>query len=62
MQAQAQPRYACACIIEHGAEVAHPQVLAARDVLLFAQKKRILDLPTAYPVHAAGLDRKEQVR
>jgi penicillin-binding protein 2 len=56
------PRYACACIIEHGAEVAHPQVLAARDVLLFAQKRRTVDQPTAYPLHAAAVDRKEQVR
>ncbi len=47
-----QPRYACVCIVEHGA-VGHPQVLMARDILLFAQKRRTLDLPTAYPLKAA---------
>ena len=58
----ATPRFACACIIEHGAEVAHPQVVAARDVLTFAMKRGTLDLPTAYPVHAAALDRPGVVR
>jgi penicillin-binding protein 2 len=56
------PRYACACIIEHGAEVAHPQVVAARDVLTFAMKRGTLDMPTAYPLHAASLDRPRTVR
>ncbi len=48
----AQPRYACACIVEHNAPP-HPQVQVARDVLLFAQKRDILSLKTAYPVSAA---------
>lgn len=48
----AQPRYACACIVEHNAPP-HPQVQVARDVLLFAQKRDVLGLKTAYPVSAA---------
>ena len=47
-----QPRYACACIVEHGSD-GHPQVLMARDILLFTQKRDPLKLPTAYPVKAA---------
>jgi penicillin-binding protein 2 len=52
----ASPRYACACITEH-ASIGHPQVTAVRDILLFAQKRRSLDMPTAYPVHSAALER-----
>lgn len=48
----AQPRYACACIVEHGSD-GHPQVQIARDVLLFAQQRDVLKLPTAYPLSAA---------
>ena len=55
------PRYACACIIEHGSD-GHPQVLAVRDVLHFAQKRGTLDLPTAYPVRAASLNSGKAVR
>jgi penicillin-binding protein 2 len=51
-----QPRYACACMIEHGAVAAHPQVQIARDVLLFAQQRKVAELPTAYPIHAAAID------
>ncbi|MBI3677743.1 MAG: penicillin-binding protein 2 [Proteobacteria bacterium] len=51
-----QPRYACVCMIEHGAVGAHPQVQIARDVLLFAQQRNSAQLPTAYPVNAAGID------
>ena len=47
-----QPRYACATVVEHGA-LGHPQVQMARDILLFAQQRDPLKLPTAYPVHAA---------
>lgn len=47
-----QPRYACACIVEHNA-APHLQVQVARDVLLFAQQYRLADKPTSYPVHAA---------
>jgi penicillin-binding protein 2 len=50
----AQPKYACACIVEHGA-VGHPQVLMARDILLFTQKRDPLNMPTAYPIKAASL-------
>jgi penicillin-binding protein 2 len=46
------PRYACSCIVEHGSD-GHPQVTAARDILLFTQKRDPLKLPTAYPVKAA---------
>ncbi|MDE2182747.1 MAG: penicillin-binding protein 2 [Alphaproteobacteria bacterium] len=47
-----QPRYACACIVEHNA-APHIQVQAARDILLFAQQRNLLQTPTGYPVHAA---------
>jgi penicillin-binding protein 2 len=50
----AQPKYACACIVEHGA-VGHPQVLMTRDILLFTQKRDPLSRPTAYPIKAAAL-------
>ena len=50
----AQPKYACACIVEHGSD-GHPQVLMARDILLFTQKRDPLGLPTAYPIKAAAL-------
>lgn len=48
-----EPRYACACIVEHNAPP-HPQVQIARDVLVFAQQRGTLQLPTAYPVKAAS--------
>jgi penicillin-binding protein 2 len=51
----AQPKYACACIVEHGSD-GHPQVLAARDILLFTQKRDPLKMPTAYPLKAADSD------
>ncbi len=51
------PRYACACIVEHGSD-GHPQVLIARDVLLFTQKRGSLNLPTAYPLKAAEAGRR----
>jgi penicillin-binding protein 2 len=46
------PRYACACIVEHGSD-GHPQVQIVRDVLLFTQKRDPIKLPNAYPVNAA---------
>jgi penicillin-binding protein 2 len=51
----AQPKYACACIVEHGSD-GHPQVLAARDILLFTQKRDPLKMPDAYPLKAADSD------
>ncbi len=48
----AAPRYALACIVEHGA-LGHPQVQIAHDVLLFAQKRNPLGMRTAYPTNAA---------
>jgi penicillin-binding protein 2 len=48
-----QPRYACACVTEHASD-GHPQVEAARDILLYAQKRDPLKLPTAYPLRAAA--------
>jgi penicillin-binding protein 2 len=48
-----QPRYACACIVEHHSD-GHPQVIVARDTLLYAQKRDILRRPTAYPLKAAS--------
>ena len=50
----AQPKYACACVVEHGSD-GHPQVLMARDILLFTQKRDPLSKPPAYPVKAAAL-------
>ncbi|MGH6829152.1 MAG: penicillin-binding protein 2 [Rhizomicrobium sp.] len=50
----AAPKYACACIVEHGSD-GHPQVLATRDILLFTQKRDPLSLPTAYPIKQAAL-------
>jgi penicillin-binding protein 2 len=48
----AQPRYACACVVEHNAPP-HPQVQVARDVLLYAQQRDVLGRRTAYPLNAA---------
>ncbi len=51
------PRYALSIIIEHGAVPAHPHVQMARDILLFAQQRDPLKLPTAYPpFHAATIN------
>jgi len=51
------PRYACAVIIEHGGLGSHPHVQMARDILLYAQQRDPVMLPTAYPLHAAGAAR-----
>jgi penicillin-binding protein 2 len=48
-----QPRYALACIVEHGSAEGHPQVEIARDVLLFAQTRNPLGMHAAYPTNAA---------
>ena len=48
-----RPRYALSIIIEHGAVTDHPHVQMARDILLFAQQRDPVKMPTAYPVHAA---------
>jgi penicillin-binding protein 2 len=47
------PRYAASIIIEHGSTLQHPHVQMVRDILLFAQKRQTVTLPTAYPVNAA---------
>jgi penicillin-binding protein 2 len=52
------PRYAMSVIVEHGAPLEPFQVQVARDVLLFAQKRNTLGLPTAYPVASAALQNK----
>jgi penicillin-binding protein 2 len=52
-----QPRYACAVLIEHGASGPHLQVQIARDLLLFAQQRDPVKLPTAYPLKAASMGR-----
>jgi len=49
----AAPRYAIYIMLEHGAVGAHPHVQMARDILLFAQQRDPVKLPTAYPIHAA---------
>jgi penicillin-binding protein 2 len=48
-----QPRYACMVLLEHGAIGAHPHVQMARDILLFAQQRDPVKMPTAYPVQSA---------
>ena len=48
----AAPRYALACLVEHGA-LGHPQVQIAHDVLRFAQMRNPLALRPAYPPRAA---------
>ncbi len=53
----ASPRYACACVVEHGA-LGHPQVQMARDILLYTQQRDPAKLPTAYPVSSASLQNK----
>jgi penicillin-binding protein 2 len=50
----ANPRYAAAIVMEHGAIGAHPHVQMVRDILLFAQQRDIVNLRTAYPVNAAA--------
>ena len=52
------PRYACACIVEHNA-APHPQVSATRDILLFAQKRDPARMPVAYPTRSAGAETDE---
>jgi len=48
-----EPRYACVVLLEHGAIGAHPHVQMARDILLFAQQRDPVKMPTSYPVRAA---------
>ena len=52
-----EPRYALAILMEHGGIAAHPHVQMARDILLFAQQRDPLKLPTAYPVTSASSER-----
>jgi penicillin-binding protein 2 len=54
------PRYAAAIVMEHGAVGAHPHVQMVRDILLFAQKRDTLKLPTAYPLSAARAQSPER--
>ncbi len=42
------PKYAIACVVEHGSD-GHPQIVAARDVMEFALQRDPLKLPAAYP-------------
>jgi penicillin-binding protein 2 len=49
-----EPRYALAIIMEHGGIAAHPHVQMARDILLFAQQRDPLKLPTAFPESSAA--------
>jgi penicillin-binding protein 2 len=44
------PRYAISIIIEHGMSGSGAAAPVARDVLLFAQERGLLDMPTAYPI------------
>lgn len=49
------PKYALACIVEHGA-IGHPQCEIARDVLKFAQLRDPLAMRPNYPASAASAD------
>ncbi len=51
------PRYACMVLLEHGAMISHPHVQMAREILLFAQQRDPVNLPTAYPIRAAQAGR-----
>jgi penicillin-binding protein 2 len=51
-----QPRYAASIILEHGSMTSHPHVQMVRDILLYAQKRDPLRLPSGYPVNAAQND------
>ena len=42
------PKYAIACVVEHGSD-GHPQVVAARDVMQFTLQRDPLKLPAGYP-------------
>ncbi|HEY6578385.1 MAG TPA: penicillin-binding transpeptidase domain-containing protein, partial [Rhizomicrobium sp.] len=50
----AAPRYACSIVMEHGS-IGHPHVEMVRDILIYAQQRDSLKLPTAWPVGAASL-------
>ncbi|MGH6876614.1 MAG: penicillin-binding protein 2 [Rhizomicrobium sp.] len=50
----AAPRYACSIVLEHGS-IGHPHVEMVRDILIYAQQRDPLKLPTAWPVSAASL-------
>lgn len=44
------PRYAVSVVIEHGSSGSGAAAPVARDVLLFAQQRALLNMPTAYPI------------
>lgn len=48
------PRYACSVVLEHGIGGARYAAPMAREALLFAQQRQILDRNTAYPVAVAA--------
>ena len=50
----AAPRYACAVVVEHGANSPVTAAPATRDILLFVQQRDPLTQRTAYPVAAAA--------
>jgi penicillin-binding protein 2 len=51
----AEPKYAVACMVEHGSD-GHPQVVAARDVMQLALQRDPSRMPDAYPaVNSASL-------
>jgi penicillin-binding protein 2 len=49
----ANPKYACVCIIEHGADTQHTHVQMARDIMLLCQKRDPAAQRAAWPVNAA---------
>jgi penicillin-binding protein 2 len=61
----ADPKYAVACIVEHGSD-GHPQIVAARDVMELTLQRDPIKLPTAYPVpnsaSAAPVDRHADIK
>jgi len=50
-----EPKYAVACVVEHGSD-GHPQVVAARDAIMLALQRDPSRMPDAYPaVNSASL-------